>query len=148
MRSDFWPAHYFALPERVPVCTKDYFNVAAGVIEKLLTPAQARQVTYKTAASEVQDYLNYWHLAGPATASKQFLVSSQQGGTVKLASGKVLSYHTYSWKSAKEFTLLVSFNLHFPGSPGSWNEGKNDRFVTFMRTSQGQQFLMAFNTGP
>lgn len=148
VRSDFWPAHYFALPERVPVCTKDYFNVAAGVIEKLLTPAQARQVTYKAAASEVQDYLNYWHLAGPATASKQFLVSSQQGDTVKLASGKVLSYHTYSWKSANEFTLLVSFNLHFSGSSGAWNEGKNDRFVTFMRTSQGQQFLMAFNTGP
>ncbi len=32
--SDSWPSHYFALPERVPVCTKDYFNVSAGVIEK------------------------------------------------------------------------------------------------------------------
>ena len=32
--SDSWPSHYFALPERVPVCTKDYFNVGAGVIAK------------------------------------------------------------------------------------------------------------------
>ena len=32
--SDSWLSHYFALPERVPVCTKDYFNVSAGVIEK------------------------------------------------------------------------------------------------------------------
>ena len=32
--SDSWPSQYFALPERVPVCTKDYFNVSAGVIEK------------------------------------------------------------------------------------------------------------------
>lgn len=143
-----WLSHYFALSERVPVCTLDYFNVTAAVIEKLLTPAQTRQVTYKAAASDVQDYLNYWHLAGPAIASKQFLVSSQQGGTVKLASGQVLSYHSYSWKSANEFTLLVSLSLHFSGSRGAWNEGKNDRFVTFTRASQGRQFLMAFNTGP
>ncbi len=32
--NDSWPSHYFALPEQVPVCTKDYFNVAAGVIKK------------------------------------------------------------------------------------------------------------------
>ena len=42
VRSDSWPSHYFALPERVPICTKDYFNVADGVIQKLLTPGQAR----------------------------------------------------------------------------------------------------------
>jgi hypothetical protein len=42
MRSDSWPSHYFALPERVPVCAKDYFNVVAGVIQKLLTSAQVR----------------------------------------------------------------------------------------------------------
>jgi hypothetical protein len=34
VRSDSWPSHYFALPERVSVCTKDYFNVSAGVIAK------------------------------------------------------------------------------------------------------------------
>ncbi|NNN08895.1 MAG: hypothetical protein HKL85_06850 [Acidimicrobiaceae bacterium] len=32
--SDSWLSHYFALPERVPVCTQDYFNVSAGVIEE------------------------------------------------------------------------------------------------------------------
>jgi len=37
VRSDSWPSHYFALATRVPVCTKDYFNVAAGVIMKSLT---------------------------------------------------------------------------------------------------------------
>jgi hypothetical protein len=42
MRSDSWPSHYFAFPERVPICTKDYFNVTAGVIQKLVTPAQER----------------------------------------------------------------------------------------------------------
>jgi len=30
----WWPARYFVLPEKVPVCTKDYNNVAAGVITK------------------------------------------------------------------------------------------------------------------
>jgi hypothetical protein len=148
VRSDSWPSHYFALSEQVPVCTKDYFNVGAGVIAKLLTPAQARQAAYRTAAGEVQDYLNYWHLEGPASASKLFLVPSQRGSAVMLASGKVLSYHAYSWKSANEFTLLVSVNLHFSGWHGAWNEGKNDRFITFTRAATGQPFLMELNTGP
>jgi hypothetical protein len=34
VRTDSWPSHYFPLPERVPICTKDYFNVAAGIIRK------------------------------------------------------------------------------------------------------------------
>jgi hypothetical protein len=148
VHSDSWPSHYFALPERVPICTKDYFNVAAGVIQKLLTPAQARQTAYKGAANELQDYLNYWHLVGPVTASKLFLVPSQRDGTVKLASGKVLRYQPYSWKSANDFTLLMSLDLHFDGWRGAWNEGKNDRFVTFTRAPHGQPFLMALNTGP
>ncbi|HEY1761251.1 MAG TPA: hypothetical protein VGG17_01545 [Acidimicrobiales bacterium] len=42
VRSDSWPSHYFALPERVPICTKDFFNVATGVIQKLSTSAKAR----------------------------------------------------------------------------------------------------------
>jgi hypothetical protein len=148
VRSDSWPSHYFSLPLRVPVCTKDYFNVAAGVIQKLLTPAQARQAAYESAALELQDYFNYWHLVGPGTASKIFMVPSQRDGTVKLASGKVLSYHPYSWKSANDFTLQMSIDLHFAGWHGAWNEGKNDRFVTFTRAPQGQPFLMALNTGP
>jgi hypothetical protein len=148
VRNDSWPSHYFALPERVPICTTDYFNVAAGVIQKLLTPAQARQAAYKVAANELQDYFNYWHLVGPVTASKRFLVPSQRGGTVKLASGKVSIYHAYTWKSQNDFTLLMSLNLHFEGRHGAWNEGKNDRFVTFMRAPHGQPFLMELNTGP
>jgi hypothetical protein len=148
VRSDSWPSHYFALPERVPICTKDYFNVAAGVIQKLLTPAQARQAAYKGAAILLQNYFNYWHQAGPVTSSELFLIPSQRGGTVKLSSGKVLSYHPYSWKSANDFTLLMSFDLQFDGGHGAWNVGKNDRFVTFTRASHGQSFLMALNTGP
>ncbi len=34
VRTDSWPSRYFALPELVPICTKDYFNVTAGVIRK------------------------------------------------------------------------------------------------------------------
>lgn len=148
VRSDSWPSHYFALPERVPICTKDYFNVAAGVIQKLLTPSQARQAAYKEAALELQDYFNYWHQVGPLKASRLFLVPGQRDATVKLASGKVLSYHPYSWRSASDFTLLMSLDLHFVGWHGAWSEGKNDRFVTFTRASHGQPFLMALNTGP
>lgn len=148
VRDDSWPSHYFALPERVPICTQDYFNVAAGVIQKLLTPAQARQAAYKAAANELRDYLNYWHLAGPSTASKLYLVASQRNSTVKLVRGKLLSYHTFSWKSVNNFTLKVSLNLHFKGWRGAWSIGRNDRFVTFTSAPHGQTFLMAFNTGP
>lgn len=146
VRADPWPPQYFALSERAAVSTKDYSNVPTGVIEKLPTPAQERHVSYQAAVSEAQDYLNYWHLVGPA--AKQFWVGSQRNSTVKLSNGNVLSYHTYSWKSANEFTLLVSLNLHFSDSPGAWNEGTNDCFVTFIRTSQDQQFLMACDAGP
>ena len=148
VRNDSWPSHYFAMPQRVPICTKDYFNLATGVIQKLLTPAQARQAAYKAAANELQDYLNYWHLVGPATASKLFLVPSQRDGTVKLASGQVLKYHPYVWKSANHFTLLISLDLHFGGWHDAWSQGKNDRFVTFTRASRAQPFLMELNTGP
>jgi hypothetical protein len=147
VRNDSWPSHYFALPDRVPICTKDYFNVATGVIQKLLTPAQTRQAAYQRAANELQDYLNYWHLVGPATASRRFLVPGQRNGTVKLASGKVLTYHPYSWKSANDFTLLMTLELHFEGWRGAWNDGRNTRLVTFTRYSHGQP-LMALNTGP
>jgi hypothetical protein len=145
---DSWPSHYFALAERVPICTQDYFNVAAGVIQKLLTPAQARQAALKAAANELRDYLNYWRLAGPSSGSKLFLVRTQRDGTVKLASGHVLHYRSYSFKSVNDFTLMVSLDLHFVGWHGAWNIGKNDRFVTFTRASHGRPFLMAFNTGP
>lgn len=37
VRGDSWPSHYFALRERVPICTGNFFNVSAGVIEKLPT---------------------------------------------------------------------------------------------------------------
>ena len=148
VRNDSWPSHYFALPERVPICTKDYFNVAADVIHKLLTPAQARRAAYKVAANELQDYFNYWHLVGPVTASRRFLVPSQRGSAVKLASGQVSSYHVYTWKSQNDFTLLMSLNLHFEGRHVAWNEGRNDRFVTFTKSPHGQPFLMELNTGP
>ena len=42
VRTDSWPSHYFALPEKVSVCTKDYFNVAVGVIKKLPMPGGVR----------------------------------------------------------------------------------------------------------
>jgi len=148
VHDDSWPSHYFALPERVPICTKDYFNVTAGVIQKLLIPAQARQATYQSAANEMRDYLDSWRSLGPTTAAKSFLVPSQRGGTVKLENGKLLNYHDYSWKSTNDFTLTMSLELQFKGLHGSWNEGENDRFVTFARSVNGQPFLMEFNTGP
>ena len=147
VRGDSWPSHFFALPERVPICTGNFFNVGAGVIQKLLTPAQTRQAAYRAAANEMRDYLYNWHLMGPGAASKLYLVPSQRNSTVKLESGTLLRYHSYTWKSRNDFTMLMSLDLHFVGWHGAWNAGENDRFVTFTKSSNGQT-LMTLNTGP
>lgn len=112
------------------------------------TTLVGRLTTYVRAITELKTYLVDWQRSGPSSASNEYLVSSQQGGKVKLLSGKVTSYHPYSWTSTNKFTLLVGLDLHFSGSPGAWNEGDNDRYVIFVRSKVKHHYLMEFNTGP
>jgi hypothetical protein len=110
---------------------------------------QGRSQAYSAAISELRDYLTAWHEQGASVASQRFLVPDQRGGGgLILRSGKVISYQPYRWVSGNQFTLLVAMDLHFTGSPGAWNVGHNDRFVTFVRTAGRGRYLLRFATGP
>lgn len=143
-----WPRKYFALPEKVPVCTTDYYNVVGNVIAKKLTPGQAGQAAMTSAVASLQDYLNLWHAEGQAAADRQFMV---QGGssavTLRLKDGTVVHWRQAVWTSLHRFTLLVTLDLHFVGTSGSWNPGRNDRYVTFTRSSSYGWWHMSFATG-
>lgn len=109
-----------------------------------------RSQAYSAAISELGGYLTVWRERGRSVASEQFLVPDQRGsgGGVILRSGKVISYKPYRWISRNQFTILVTLDLHFTGSPGAWNVGNNDRFVTFLRPAERSRYLLQFATGP
>jgi hypothetical protein len=143
-----WPRKYFALPEKVPVCTTDYYNVVGNVIAKKLTPGEAGRAAMTSAAAALQDYLTLWHSADQATADQQFLAPGSAGAaTLRLRMGTVVDWRQVVWTSLNRFTLLVTLDLHFVGSSGSWNVGRNDRYVTFSRSSSYGQWRMSFATG-
>jgi hypothetical protein len=143
----YWPHFYFALPEKVPVCTKGYYNVAAGVITKILSPAEKRQAAYAMARFQLESFLVTWRAEGPKVA-QILLVPSQRGSTIKLKSEKLLSVKPFEWTSVNHFVLLVMMDLQFNGWQGAWNTGVNTRFVTFSRAYGTPQYLLEFNTGP
>ncbi len=110
---------------------------------------QDRSSAYSAAIGELRDYLTAWHEQGESVASERFLVPSQRGGSgVILKTGTVISYQPYHWVSSSQFTLLVTLDLHFTGSPGAWNVGNNDRFITFFRPAGQDRYLLQFATGP
>jgi hypothetical protein len=143
-----WPRKYFALREKVPVCTTDYFNVEGNVIAKKLTPGQAGQATMKTAISALRDFLDLWRVAGFAVAARQYHVpSSNVMNSFRLKSGAVTSWRQVVWTSSNRFTLLVRSDLHFIGSSGPWNVGDNDFYVTFTRSTSSGPWRMNIFTG-
>ena len=111
------------------------------------TTTVSHGATYTQAISELKSYLIDWHRVGPKVAAGEYLEPSQRGGKVELVQGRVISFQPYTWSSPNRFTLLVQLDLHFSGSPGAWNVGHNDRYVTFTRLSTSDHFLMEFNTG-
>jgi hypothetical protein len=109
-----------------------------------------RTQAYSAAISELRDYLAVWRVRGESAASQQFLVPAERAGGVslRLRSGKVVSYKPYRWVSSSRFTLFVTVDLHFIGSEGAWDVGRNDRFATFSRTASQGRYLIYFATGP
>ena len=125
-------------------CTRAHPGPAVSSSE-----SQDRSQVYSAAIAELHDYLSVWHEQGRSVASERFLVSGQRGGgDYKLRRGKVVSYQPYRWVSGNQFTLLVTLDLHFTGSPGAWNQGRNDRFVTFFRPTGRGPYLLQFATSP
>lgn len=143
-----WPSKYIRLPEKVPVCTTDYYNVEGNVVAKKLAPGAAGQVAMRAGASELQDYLNLWRVSGPKAAVAQYLSPSPGSNTLLLRSGTVTSWRPSAWTSSNRFTLLVTLDLHFIGSPGAWNVGENDRFVSFTKSTPFGAWRISIFTGP
>jgi hypothetical protein len=80
-------------------------------------------------------HLETWRREGLFVASRRYLEAVSQPpsdvGLPRLSSGRVLHADVFSWASPDRFTLEVSLDLHFRGDPMAWNDGRNDRFVTF-----------------
>jgi hypothetical protein len=63
---------------------------------------------------------------------------------------RLTHYQVDSWRSADDFTLLVSLDLHFPSRAAAlaWNQGANARFVHFSRGSETQTYRLQWASGP
>jgi outer membrane murein-binding lipoprotein Lpp len=121
-------------------------------LTKADTTTTSVQRTYAGAIGELHNYLFVWATRGPVSASREFLVPNQWVPSgercVHLRHGVVLNYRPFSRKSNVEFTLLVGLNMQFKGWIGAYNQGKNDRLVTFTWSPARRKYLMEFNTGP
>jgi hypothetical protein len=65
-----------------------------------------------------------------------------------LRSGSIVSYQLEARVSNDHFTLFVTLDLHLTGTSGVWNEGTNDRLVTFFQSDPIAQYMMELNSGP
>jgi hypothetical protein len=116
------------------------------------TSSAARPARHRVEAvvRTVRRYLHAWAAQGPSAASR-YLVADERTtsdqGAPRLASGTIRSYRLYRWQGPRAFTLLVSLDLRFTGSPLAWNRGLNDRFVTVHRTGHSG-YLLELATGP
>jgi hypothetical protein len=101
------------------------------------------------AADEITSYLDDWAAHGAAHASRH-LVAAQRAATDDgmpvLVQGRLGSYEVSRWRSPSDFTLMVSMDLRFDGSPEAWNSGDNTRFVTVQRHGRG--YLLELATSP
>jgi hypothetical protein len=120
---------------------------------------------YAAAISEIQSYLTMEVEHGPYAAAAAYLVADEQAPvgadttwpvadadpqTPVLTAGSVSSYVPWSWTSADQFTLSVTFDLHYRGDPGraNWSEGRNTRFFIFSRPTAQAGWRMEIATGP
>jgi hypothetical protein len=97
-----------------------------------------RKAVLRSGVERIQGFLDAYRRDGIVVAARKYLAADAQltsaVGVPRLASGSVVSAEVSSWESADQFTLEVGLDLHFDGDAGSWNEGHNDRFVSFTRT--------------
>jgi hypothetical protein len=113
------------------------------------TTSSPHSKDYTAAVNELQEFLNTWQRSGLRAAAEKYWVSDCGGECdLVLLRGKIVSYTPQSWVSGDRFTLLVKLNLQFSGSSGSFSEGANDRFATFVRASKDESYRFELNSGP
>lgn len=111
-----------------------------------------RQVAYAQGLVVLRQFLGEWRSRGAAKAARDFLqpefrAPPGQPGP-RLVFGKVVGFRPTSWTSPDRFTLVVDLDLRFAGDPLAWGQGRNERFVTFVRVPGTQRYLLALATGP
>jgi len=108
-------------------------------------------LTQAQAQAELQAYLDAWATDGPAAASRAYLAPDQQvssdEGAVRLRSGRVTAV-SETRGTPDGMTLLASMDLSLLADPGAWDNGANDRFVTFSYRGGDIPYQMSFATGP
>jgi FlaG/FlaF family flagellin (archaellin) len=107
---------------------------------------------YRSAVSEVQQFLDDWKTTGQTAAWQRYMAGSQPpsgAGQIELVKGSVQSYTAVGWQSANHFTLRVDMELHFASSDGgAFGEGTNTRFITFTRPNPSTVYRMSWATSP
>lgn len=70
-------------------------------------------------------------------------------GMPTILSARLVNYELYRWGTANDFTLLVTFDLHFPTrNTAAWNEGGNGRFITFTKAPGDTSYRLDWATSP
>ena len=116
------------------------------------TPSTSRsesghEQAVRATARAVQRYLDTWADRGPAAASRLLVPPMRVAtdrGMPQLASGRVTSAELRWWRDAGQFTVLVTMDLRFDGSPYAWNRGSNTRFAKV----HGPRRLLSLTSGP
>ena len=118
-----------------------------------------RGAVYNEAAAYLQSFLTSWQKNGLYAAGQKYLDSSQRAnqtqGNLVLIKGTVTRTQPQSWVSADHFTVIADLDLRFSKEDaGSWGNGINTRFVTFVRSSASASasasapYQITFATGP
>ncbi|HEX2895759.1 MAG TPA: DUF4232 domain-containing protein [Marmoricola sp.] len=116
------------------------------------TPAETaeQRAAVHAGVATIQAFLDTWRRDGLTAASHAYAVPDQQTSsdiaTPHLTAGSVGGAVLSSWRSADDFVLEVSLELHFEGNRYAWNEGENGRFVTLTRTDGALR--LSFATSP
>lgn len=81
---------------------------------------------------------------GPALWAVQAYLDRVRGaGSQQLVAGRVVAYLPDRWSSPRAFRLLVTLELRFvAGYTSAWNDGLNERFITFTRPLRSARFRL------
>lgn len=142
------------LPILTSGCSQGSRPLATSSSTPTITPTASmdRNAVYTAATVYLQSFLDSWQKIGLYAAGQKYLDPSQrpnqrQGNPVLIA-GKVTRTQPDAWVSADHFTVMAGLDLRFAGDAGSWGNGINTRFVTFVRSSASAPYQMTFATSP
>ena len=117
------------------------------------TASSDRSAVYKEATAYLQSFLTSWQKNGLYAAGQKYVDPSQRAnqaeGNLVLIAGTVTHTQPGEWVSVDHFTVIADLDLRFSKEDaGSWGNGVNTRFVTFVRSPASAPYQITFATGP